>query len=43
MIGLDLGITAAVGCIQTPGQSPLVEIRQTITVRAESANRFLNK
>jgi hypothetical protein len=27
----------------TPGQTPLVEIRQTITVRAESANQFLNK
>jgi hypothetical protein len=27
----------------TPRQTPLVEIRQTITVRAESANQFLNK
>jgi hypothetical protein len=27
----------------TPGQTPLVEIRQTITARAESANQFLNK
>jgi hypothetical protein len=27
----------------TPRQTPLVEIRQTITVRAGSANQFLNK